>query len=291
MNKPLLSVIVPAYNAEDHLERCLESVFAGRRAGLEVIVVDDGSSDQTTHIAERFAQQFPELVIVRQSNRGLSGARNVGLHLARGEFGLFLDSDDEVDISTVFESLLPKAQEDHLDVVLFDTVAYSFDSELEETVTRYNRFYSRDTRSEEEDLRGNRLLQLLVDSGNYLPSACLYLWRRHHVYLNGLEFHEGKIHEDNAFSFALFAATDKVAYLPVSAHRRLIRSDSLSQSASPDEAFEGYLAAYLDAHLATTRLQAWRQAVIRNLRRHVELTCLLASEEKLAEVLGGLRRR
>jgi glycosyltransferase involved in cell wall biosynthesis len=86
----LVSVIIPAYNAERYLADAIESVRAQTYRSLQPIVVDDGSTDRTTSVAER----FPEVELQRVDHRGVSVARNIGLRLARGEFITFLDSDD-----------------------------------------------------------------------------------------------------------------------------------------------------------------------------------------------------
>lgn len=85
-----LSIIIPAYNAEAYLPQCLDSILAQERQGCEVIVVDDGSTDGTAALLER----YPDVKVVHQENRGMSTARNRGLDEARGEYILFVDSDD-----------------------------------------------------------------------------------------------------------------------------------------------------------------------------------------------------
>ena len=85
-----LSIIIPAYNAEAYLPQCLDSIFAQERQGCEVIVVDDGSTDGTAALLER----YPDVRVIHQENRGMATARNRGLEAARGEYILFVDSDD-----------------------------------------------------------------------------------------------------------------------------------------------------------------------------------------------------
>ncbi len=85
-----LSIIIPAYNAEAYLPQCLDSILAQEHQGCEVIVVDDGSTDGTAALLER----YPDVKVIHQENRGMSTARNRGLDEARGEYILFVDSDD-----------------------------------------------------------------------------------------------------------------------------------------------------------------------------------------------------
>ena len=99
----ILSIIVPVYNVEQHLQRCLESIACQMHAGYELVLVDDGSTDHSAALCDAFAQQHPELavVVVHQPNAGLSAARNRGLEVARGEYVTFIDSDDHIDAHTL----------------------------------------------------------------------------------------------------------------------------------------------------------------------------------------------
>ena len=91
-----LSIIVPVYNVEQYLVRCLESIVVEMRDDYELILVDDGSTDRSGEMCDEFAHQHPGLnvVVVHQPNGGLSAARNAGIDRARGEYITFVDSDD-----------------------------------------------------------------------------------------------------------------------------------------------------------------------------------------------------
>ncbi len=90
------SIIIPAYNAEDYLSRCLESIFSQEFEDYEVIVINDGSTDGTAAILEQYAAKHPNLQMLIQSNQGMATARNRGLEVAQGEYILFVDSDDRL---------------------------------------------------------------------------------------------------------------------------------------------------------------------------------------------------
>ncbi len=93
-----LSFILPAYNVEDYIDACLDSVTTQDipTADYEIIVVNDGSTDSTPAHIQRYAERFPNIIIINQENRGQSAARNAGLEKARGEYVWFVDSDDTV---------------------------------------------------------------------------------------------------------------------------------------------------------------------------------------------------
>ena len=105
---PLISVIIPAYNIEQYLERCLESVRSQTYRNIQVIIVDDGSQDRTGEIADKFAKQDSRFSVIHKENAGVSAARKTGLEVAQGEYIGFVDGDDFVE-PDMFEHLLNNA--------------------------------------------------------------------------------------------------------------------------------------------------------------------------------------
>lgn len=93
---PLTSVIVPIYNAQNHLRECIESILGQTEADIELLLIDDGSQDGSGSICDEYAACDPRIRVLHTPNRGVSAARNTGLDLARGEFVVFVDSDDRV---------------------------------------------------------------------------------------------------------------------------------------------------------------------------------------------------
>ena len=98
----LISVIVPIYNVERYLAQCLDSIVGQTYRALDIILVDDGSTDGSRTIAEQYAAQDERVILISQENQGLSGARNTGMAVAKGEFLVFVDSDDWLD-TTILE--------------------------------------------------------------------------------------------------------------------------------------------------------------------------------------------
>lgn len=97
MTNPLISIIVPAYNVADYLPACLESLLHQTYSNIEIIVVNDGSTDQTKSIAVRYKKEYSDIILIDQKNEGLSGARNKGIKQAKGDYICFVDSDDWVE--------------------------------------------------------------------------------------------------------------------------------------------------------------------------------------------------
>lgn len=114
---PLVSVIVPVYNVENHLEKCLESIITQTYKNLEIICINDGSTDSSFEILQKYAQKDNRIKLVNQENKGLGATRNVGLEVAQGEFISFIDSDDWVDKS-LYQNCINKITSE-TDVIVF----------------------------------------------------------------------------------------------------------------------------------------------------------------------------
>ena len=117
MEKPLVSIILPVYNAQSHLARCLESVCGQTYKNLEIIVLNDGSKDQSLPVCEEFRARDSRILLVDKANSGVSDTRNLGLKLASGEYVQFVDSDDYIDLDYT-EHLVSAAESAHADLVI-----------------------------------------------------------------------------------------------------------------------------------------------------------------------------
>ena len=92
----MISVIVPIYNVEQYLEQCLDSIISQTYSQLEIILVDDGSTDSSGQICDKYARKDERIVVIHKTNGGLSDARNAGISVATGEYISFIDSDDYI---------------------------------------------------------------------------------------------------------------------------------------------------------------------------------------------------
>lgn len=113
-----LSIIIPVYNVEKYLAKCLDSVLVGNAFTGQIICVNDGSTDNSLTILEQYAKQYPNVEIITQPNAGLSAARNTGIKAAKGEYVCFLDSDDYWE-PNVSGGLMEQIERDNLDVLRF----------------------------------------------------------------------------------------------------------------------------------------------------------------------------
>ena len=116
---PKVSVIVPVYNVENYIERCLNSLVNQTLKDIEIIVVNDGSTDNSIKVINDFLDKYKNIIYVEKKNGGLSDARNYGMKYAKGDYIAFLDSDDYVD-TTIYEKMYNKAVEENADFVECD---------------------------------------------------------------------------------------------------------------------------------------------------------------------------
>ena len=117
MNEPLVSIILPVYNAQNHLARCVGSICAQTYRNIEIIILNDGSKDQSLPVCEEFRQKDPRILLVDKANSGVSDTRNLGLKLASGKYVEFVDSDDYLDPDFT-ERLVAAAEENEADFVI-----------------------------------------------------------------------------------------------------------------------------------------------------------------------------
>ena len=117
MTKPLVSIVLPVYNAQNHIARCLESICAQTWQNIEVIVLNDGSRDRSLPVCEEFRQKDSRILLVDKANSGVSDTRNLGLKLAGGKYVQFVDSDDYLDPDFT-EHLVTAAEQAGADLVI-----------------------------------------------------------------------------------------------------------------------------------------------------------------------------
>lgn len=129
MLKEKVSVIVPIYNTESHLQCCLDSILAQTHDALEIILIDDGSTDRSAEICDSYATRDPRVSVVHKDNRGLSSARNIGIGLATSDYIQFVDSDDLIDLRMT-EKMLALIRETDADIAHCGIARFSCPSDL-----------------------------------------------------------------------------------------------------------------------------------------------------------------
>lgn len=195
---PKVSVIVPIYNVEKYLAKCLNSLINQTLKEIEIICVNDGSTDNSLKILENFEKNDSRIKVVSQQNMGLSGARNTGLNIATGEYIGFVDSDDWVDLE-FFEKLYNVAKENSADISCAG-------------FKRRGKFLSTTRISYKkvkvyEDIN-DKILAIGIPEHNYI-------WNK--IYLNdkwNFKFQDGRYFEDMAISIKILHALKKMVTVP-----------------------------------------------------------------------------
>ena len=224
-DEPLVSVIIPVYNTEDYLEQCLSSVCTQTLENIEIICVDDGSSDSSLQILEEYAAKDSRVTIIKQKNAGAGAARNHGLSRARGKYLSFLDADDFFE-PDMLEAAYKKAEEDSADFVVFQSDQYYTDEDMfKETswtlrvkeIPPYTPFSHRQMT--------DNIFKVFVGW------AWDKLYDRKFVLEHGLTFQEQRTSNDMLFVFsAVFLAKRITVVKKVLAHQRRDAKDSLSKT-------------------------------------------------------------
>lgn len=132
----LISIIIPIYKSEKYLKRCLDSVISQTHSNIQIILVDDGSPDKCPDICDEYAKNDSRIFVIHQKNSGVSSARNAGIEAAKGEYIVFIDSDDYVD-NSLMEYGLKSICENNMDLFLCGLVIETFYDEKIIDTTKY----------------------------------------------------------------------------------------------------------------------------------------------------------
>lgn len=210
----LLSIIIPIYKTEPYIKQCLLSISASNAdsASFEIIVVNDGTPDNSMLVVNEFARKYPNIHIINQENQGLSCARNAGLEIAKGKYVWFVDSDDSLTdngLTQVIEIL----NDTDADILGFDMVMVrERDNSCQLLpITNYPDLYGKALGK--EDIMGK--IQVA-------PSQ-RFVFRREFLSLYNLEFYPGIIHEDMEFDVKAFYFAANIRLMRISAYRYLRR--------------------------------------------------------------------
>lgn len=219
------SVIIPVYNTAPYLEECINSVFKQTQQEIEVIAINDGSTDDSWEVLLEMKRKHPNLIIMNQENQGLGHTRNVGLENARGEYIHFLDSDDYIEEDTL-EICYGHASKNDLDIVLFDALKF------EDSDDRMPIYPNADDRHEiiaerDEVFSGIYFMETYYKKA-YEPSACFAYYALGFLRENRVEFLPRVYFEDNEFHCRVMTLADRVMYIPRMFYQRRCRNTSIT---------------------------------------------------------------
>ncbi len=215
-----LSLIIPVYNVERYLPMCLESVVQQGLEDFEAILVDDGSTDDSSKICDEYAARYPQFRVIHQENHGLSAARNVGIKNAKGKYVFFVDSDDFLAPGSIGQ-VLENALRQDVDVACFGSIS----GEREELTAKSASLDNKHCGSSEV-MDGDEY----IATHNFLATVWWYIIKREYLQSLNLLFPQGRRLEDGCFTpFVLFHAKrivhiDAVVYCYVVQHGSIMHN-------------------------------------------------------------------
>ena len=230
---PIISVIVSVYNIEKYIARAVESVCNQTYQDLEIILVDDGSTDNSGIICDEFATKDSRIKVLHKANGGLSSARNEGVKIAAGEYIAFVDGDDWIE-ERMYEDMILAIQKYHADIAICNYKAVGKDNVSDTSTDKIAVFEGRETLKVfiEEDIR----YQIQNAAWNKLYKRSL---------MGDLRFPEGKLFEDIVYTTKLLAKSQRCVYLDKAYYNYIFdRSDSIMNSKKVERLLTDQVPAY-----------------------------------------------
>ena len=237
--QPVVSVIVPVYNVELYIEECLDSIIKQNYKELQIIIVDDGSTDTSNQKVKPYLSDT-RVQFIEQANKGLSGARNTGLAAAVGKYVVFVDSDDYLELSTI-EELVKLTEEKQTDLIRFNGRAFL--DELNEPIEQNNYDFSQRLQERKEYIQD----RFEANRRTFASPVYLYMVKREVLVENALSFYEGILHEDELFTTQIFLNSNSMLYINAFYYNRRYRENSIMTNQSPERlqrTFDSYLIIY-----------------------------------------------
>lgn len=266
-----LSIIVPVYNVELYIVKCLSSLLEQDIEDYEIIVVNDGTKDRSMELVHQNFSNCTRIHIIEQENQGLSAARNIGMKHASGDYVWFFDSDDWVseNILASITQMLKGCD------ILYFTRSYEEKSDGKSQERVETVCYC--TNGRELSLR------------DYPHCAPFYIYRREFLFQNNLSFEKGIFHEDSLFTpCALYMAKEVCPYdIPV--YHRLLREDSITHTRNPKRCHDlcfviNKLMAYGSAYVVDSDRYAWGNCIADATNELLYLTCTSDNELLVSQI-------
>lgn len=225
----LISVLIPVYNVQDYLSKCLDSVLQQTYSNIEIVIVDDGSTDKSGEICDEYQRKDTRIIVCHQENQGQSVARNKCIDLAKGEFFAFVDSDDIV-TPTYVETLIDLAKKYNCKIACSNLLTFQ---EGEEPIVKKSIY-------KEECMPSIKAVEMMnyQEKLDTWPVCKLY---HRSIFESGLRYPEGLIFEDFALTYLLFFESDKVVWCNKVDYYYLLRHDSTEGTEFSEKKLAGAL--------------------------------------------------
>ena len=190
-----ISIVVPVYNIEKYIGKCIDSIISQTYQNYELILVDDGSKDDSSNICDEYAKNNENIVVIHKSNGGLSDARNAGINKATGDYVIFVDGDDFIKDNECLKYLVSELQKEEVDLLQYKMIHYYENTEKMVGLRDYDC---------DNSLNAVSKLAMLISNGTYSPSACDKAIRLSIIKENNIYFEKGLTSEDIKWAFKLF---------------------------------------------------------------------------------------
>ena len=221
----MISIIVPVYNVHNDLGRCVQSLIGQTYENIEIILVDDGSTDGSGEICDGLATKDPRIVVLHKANGGLSSARNAGLDVCRGDWLLFVDSDDFVDLDTC-ERFMESASEMNVDIIVGEAVQESASG---------SKVLLRHGLDEKHSYKSPEFISIAISHREFYAPICFNCYRKEYWRAARLRFAEGLLHEDMEIQPRLFLGATSIAYMARPFYHYIVREGSIMNSTNRNE--------------------------------------------------------
>ncbi len=290
---PDVSVIIPSYNSATDLRRSIDSVRQQTLTDLEIVCVDDGSSDETLSVLLELADTDDRITVIHQVNLGQGAARNEGLLAAKGRYVQFLDADDAL-TSDACAALVETADAENLDILYFDgrTIFETSDLEVQNPYYLHAYEYKVDM---PVPITGKQYFNMAIEAKKYRASACMSLFKRSFLLQNDVRFPIGIFQEDNLFTFTAMLSAQRVRHVEDVYYLRTLKNGSIMTSKKVFQHFYGYFYSAMQMMETASRfpyeqpLYGNIQAELLNLVWHakdvyLKLDNIAGSRSKLTEI-------
>ncbi len=218
-----LSIVIPLYNKEKYIDRCLESLLAQdvSPSEYEIVIIDDGSTDSSCSIAQNYAEKHVNIHLFRQQNGGAGAARNRGLEVAKGDYIYFLDADDYI-ATNVLKCLLELSEVNKLEILAFNS-KYVKDGSLPDSLTQNLQDFS---------IQAIDGMTYIAERG-FRNEAWTYIIKKSFLMDTGIKFTEGRYLQDSIFTASLFLRTNRISKVNFDVHRFVQVENSATTNRDP----------------------------------------------------------
>lgn len=279
MNNPKVSVIIPVYNTEQYVQQTVESIVQQTLQDIEIIIINDGSTDNSLAMINLLAQKDQRINVYSQANQGLSVTRNNGIKRAKGEFIYFMDSDDLLESDTL-KICYQKCIAEQLDFVFFDAESF-YDDHI--PLREYQ--YQRNLNIEDKIWNGTELLKIQDDTWNYRSSACLSFVKLSFIQQHQIQFYPNILHEDELYTALLYLEASRINYIKRTFFKRRVRHNSIVTSKFSMKNIQGYFTIANELNLYSNQhpnhASLIHSHVARMLNAAVRNSCHIPSKERL----------